>query len=237
MKGEGMVTTIDEKDQGRLLQKAAGVLCEKLRQALAAKTQVNVAVCGGRNVEKIFQVMRGEEVEWRRVHFFIIDERLVPIDHPDSNYKLLKENLVDPLARAGKIPEENAHPFILDPSREDRGAAAYERVLAEHGSRYDIILLSAGEDGHVGALYPNHHSMTNSHHGFIIMHDSPKLPPDRMTSSLCLMQSADIALILFVGEGKREAYNKFKDVQCPVSDCPSKLVLALKDATVFTDLN
>jgi 6-phosphogluconolactonase len=232
-----MVTTIEEKDQDRLLQKAAGHLSEKLREALSAKAQVNVSVCGGRNVAQIFQLMQGEEVEWQRVHFFIIDERLVPIDHPDSNYKLLKENLVDPLARAGRIATENAHPFILEPEREDRGAAQYERVLAEHGFRYDVILLSSGEDGHVGALYPNHHSIANKHHGFIVMHDSPKPPPDRMTSSLSLMQSADIALILFVGEAKREAYNKFRDAQSPVSACPAKLVLALKDTTVITDLS
>ena len=232
-----MLTTIEEKDQDRLLQRAALLLCEKLRGALAAKKQVNLAVPGGRNVAKIFQVMQGEDIDWQRVHFFIIDERLVPIDHPDSNYKLLQENFIDPLARAGRIAPGNAHPFILDASSADRGAKRYEEVLAEHGFRYDIILLSSGEDGHVGALYPHHHSVTDKHHGFIVMDDSPKPPPERMTSSLSLMQTADTALILFVGEAKREAYTKFNDAQCPVAACPAKFVLALKDTTVFTDLN
>jgi len=232
-----MLTTIEEKDQDQLLHRAALHLCEKLREALAAKKQVNVAVPGGRNVAKIFQVMQGEEVDWQRVHFFIIDERLVPIDHPDSNYKLLLDHFIDPLARAGRISPGNAHPFILDASNKDRGAKRYEEVLAEHGFRYDIILLSSGEDGHVGALYPHHHSIMDKHHGFIVMDDSPKPPPERMTSSLSLMQTADTALILFVGEAKREAYAKFNDAQCTVADCPAKLVLALKDTTVFTDLN
>lgn len=231
-----MLTTVEEKDQDRLLQRAALHLCEKLRVSLAAKKQVNLAVPGGRSVAKMFQVMQGEDIDWQRVHFFIIDERLVPIDHPDSNYKLLQDNFIDPLARAGRIAPGNAHPFILDASSPDRGAKRYEEVLAEHGFRYDIILLSSGEDGHVGALYPNHHSIENRHHGFIVMHDSPKPPPDRMTSSLSLMQTADTALILFVGEAKREAYTKFNDAQCPVADCPAKFVLALKDTTVFTDL-
>jgi 6-phosphogluconolactonase len=232
-----MLTTIQEKDQDRLLQKAARHLCEKLHAELAVKTEVNVAVCGGRNVAKIFQEMQKEELAWQRVHFFIIDERLVPIDHPDSNYKLLQDCFIGPLARAGRITTENAHPFIMDPAREDCGAAQYERVLSEHGFRYDVILLSSGEDGHVGALYPNHHSIANTHHGFMVMRDSPKPPPDRMTSTLSLMQSADVALILFVGEGKREAYERFKDEQCPVAACPARLVLALKDTTVITDLS
>lgn len=232
-----MLITIEGKDQDLLMQMAARHLCEKLRGALAEKAEVNVAVCGGRNVAKIFEEMQKEEVEWQRVHFFIIDERLVPIDHPDSNYKLLRDYFIDPLVRVGRIPAENAHPFLPDPAREDRGAAQYERVLAEHGFRYDVILLSSGEDGHVGALYPNHHSIANTHHGFMVMHDSPKPPPDRMTSTLSLMQSADVALILFVGEGKREAYERFKDEQCPVATCPARLVLALKDTTVITDLS
>lgn len=236
IKREGMLTTIEEKDKDRLLQRAALHLCKKLREALASKKQVNVAVPGGRNVAKIFQVMQGEAVDWQRVHFFIIDERLVPIDHHDSNYKLLQDHFIDPLARAGRIAPGNAHPFIPDASSVDRGAKRYEKVLAEHGFRYDIILLSSGEDGHVGALYPHHHSIANAHHGFIVMHDSPKPPPDRMTSSLSLMQTADTALILFVGEAKREAYIKFNDAGCPVAACPAKLVLALKDTTVFTDL-
>jgi len=231
-----MLTTIEEKDQDRLLHRAALHLCEKLSEALAAKKQVNVAVPGGRNVAKIFQVMQGADIDWQRVHFFIIDERLVPIDHPESNYKLLKDNFIDPLTRAGRIAPGNAHPFILDASIVDRGAKRYEEVLAEHGFRYDIILLSSGEDGHVGALYPNHHSVMDKHHGFIVMDDSPKPPPERMTSSLSLMQTADTALILFVGEAKREAYIKFSDAQVPVVACPAKFVLGLKDTTVFTDL-
>jgi len=231
-----MHTTISEKDQDRLLQRAALLLCDKIRAALAERTQVNVAVPGGRSVMKIFQVMQGQDLDWQRVHFFIIDERLVPIDHPDSNYKLLLENFIEPLAQAGRIPFGNAHPFLLNLIPGDRGARHYERVLAEQGLRYDIILLSSGEDGHVGALYPGHHSIHDNHHGFIVMDDSPKPPPARMTSSLSLMQTADVAILLFVGEAKREAYDKFKDARYAIADCPAKFVLQIKDATVLTDL-
>jgi 6-phosphogluconolactonase len=198
---------------------------------------VNVGVPGGRNVVRIFEAMRAEPMDWQQVHFFMVDERLVPIGHPDSNYKLLQDHLVGPLVAAGRISAENAHPFMLAPARADRGTLQYERVLAERGFRFDVILLSAGEDGHVGALYPNHHAFANGHHGFIVMDDSPKPPPERMTSSLSLMQSAQAAVLLFVGEAKREAFERFNDAACPAADCPAKLVLTIPDATVFTDLN
>ncbi|NLI80327.1 MAG: 6-phosphogluconolactonase [Deltaproteobacteria bacterium] len=231
-----MLTIIQEKDDDRLLQRAALHLCDRIRGVLAAREQVNLSVPGGRNVSKIFRRMQREEVDWQRVHFFIIDERLVPVDHPDSNYKLLRDHFIDPMVQAGSIPPGNAHPFILDPARADRGAQHYEQVLAEHGFRYDIILLSAGEDGHVGALYPHHHSIADPHHGFIVMDDSPKPPRERMTSSRSLMQTAEVALLLFVGVAKREAYGNFNDAACPIAACPAKLVLSIKDATVFTDL-
>ena len=231
-----MLTIIEEKDQDRLLQRAAQHLCERLRGLLVGREQVNLAVPGGRNVAKIFQAMQGERLDWQRVHFFIIDERLVPVDHPDSNFKLLQDNFIIPLAQTDRITLGNAHPFILQPALPDRGAQIYERILADHGFRFDIILLSSGEDGHVGALYPDHHSVADQHHGFIVMDDSPKPPPERMTSSLSLMQTAEVALLLFVGEAKREAYERFRDPTRPVAACPAKLVLAIRDAAIFTDL-
>lgn len=231
-----MLTIINEKNQALLLEKAARHLCEKLREMLAVREQVNLAVPGGRSVAAIFRAMLDEPVDWTRVHFFILDERLVPIDHPDSNYKLLLDHFITPLARAGEVSQDNAHPFILDPASPDRGAGRYERVLARHGFRYDIILLSAGEDGHVGGLFPRHHSALDTRHGFIVMDDAPKPPPERMTSSLSLLRTAQAAILLFVGEAKRGAFDKFSDALCPLVDCPAKLVLSMKDAAVFTDL-
>lgn len=232
-----MLRIINEKDQNRLLFQAARHFCEKIRAALAVRPQVNVGVPGGRNVARIFEAMRAESMDWQQVHFFMVDERLVPIGHPDSNYKLLQDNLVGPLVATGRISAENAHPFMLDPARADRGTLQYERVLAERGFRFDVLLLSSGEDGHVGALYPHHHAFANGHHGFIVMDDSPKPPPERMTSSLSLMQSAQAAVLLFVGEAKREAFEKFNDAACPAAACPAKLVLTIPDTAVFTDLN
>lgn len=230
-----MLTIIKEKDTDLLLQRAARHLCQKLRDALAVHATVNIAVPGGRSVVKVFDTMRTEALDWNRVHFFIIDERLVPVDHPDSNFGLLRDHLITPLARGGKIFMENVHPFILDTAASDRGTLAYEAVLAKQGFRYDIILLSSGEDGHVGALFPDHHSVTDSHHGFIVMDDSPKPPPERMSSSLSLMLTARTGVLLFTGEAKREAFKKFGDATIPVSACPARLVTGMNDATVFTD--
>jgi 6-phosphogluconolactonase len=232
-----MTAIIRDQDQERLLQAAGRRLCEKLRAVLAARGRAIIAVPGGRSAATIFQAMLREELDWRRVHLFVVDERLVPVDHPDSNFMLLREHLVAPLVQAGRIDPGNAHPFVFDPGSADRGTGHYARELADLGFRYDVVLLSAGEDGHVGALFPRHHSVEDRHRGFIVMDDSPKPPPGRMTSSLSLIQTASAAVLIFAGEAKREAYGRFKDDTCPVADCPAKLVLAVGDAAVFTDLS
>jgi 6-phosphogluconolactonase len=236
--GEGstLPVVVAEEEPERLLKRAAQHLCAKLRELLVSQRQVNLAVPGGRSVAKIFSEMLQEEVDWQRVQLFIVDERLVPLDHPESNFKLLREHLINPLVKAGRIVAENAHPFIFNSADPEESIREYERILGEHGLRYDVILLSAGEDGHVGALYPNHHSLADSHHGYILMDDSPKPPPERMTSSFALLQTAAVAVILFVGEAKREAFKQFSNPETPIDACPAKLVRAISDTTVFTDL-
>jgi 6-phosphogluconolactonase len=229
-------SVVAEEEQELLLTRAAQHLCAKLRELLVTQGLVNLAVPGGRNVAKIFSVMLQEEVDWQRVHLFIVDERLVPLDHPESNYKLLRDHLIDPLVETGRIAAGNAHPFVLDSAGPEESVREYERILGEHGLRYDVVLLSAGEDGHVGALYPNHHSLADRHHGYIVIDDSPKPPPERMTSSLSLLQTATVAVVLFVGEAKREAFVQFNNPETPIDACPAKLVRAIPDTTVFTDL-
>lgn len=231
-----MFRIIQERNADRLLRRVAVDLCGKIRAALSSRDSVNVAVPGGRSVAGVFEAMRGEAVDWTRVHFFMVDERLVPIDHPDSNFRLLMEHLVSPLVREGRMPAGNAHPFLLDASVPDRGVCAYEGVLAEHGFRFDVILLSAGEDGHVGGLFPDHHSFGDTHHGFLVLDDSPKPPPDRMTSSLSLLMTAEAAVLVFSGPAKGGAFRNFSDASVPASRCPAKLVVGLKNAAVYTDL-
>ena len=72
--------------------------------------------------------------------------------------------------------------------------------------------------------------------GLTIGGKKPLPPSGRMSSSLSLMQSAEAGVLLFAGESKRRAFERFKDATTPVSSCPAKLALVMKDAAVFTTL-
>lgn len=224
-------------DRAALGAAAAEALAQALVRQAEARGQVTLAVCGGRSVGGIFEALRGRrEVPWARVHVFAVDERLVPQDHPDSNFRLAREGFIDALRAEGRLPSDNVHPFVLDDAAPGAGCARLNRELRSLGGTLDVLLLSAGEDGHIAALFPDHHSVLDEAEGFIVMDDAPKAPPRRVTASRRLIQRAAAAALLFVGEAKRGALRRFLDPATMWRACPAKLAQSLPDLHVFTDL-
>ena len=213
--------------------RALEILKLAIIELLKTKSIINLAVPGGRSVSGIFKLLaKDASIPWEKIHLFMVDERLVSINDPLSNYKLVEDNLVSQI----DIPKNNLHPFILGENLEDYGVREYQAELMKNGGKYDIIILSSGEDGHVGALYPNHHSINNESDYYLAMNDSPKPPPKRMTSSLKLLSGAKYAIILFLGEAKKQAYNNYLDKNLSISDCPAKLVDKISNSYLLTDL-
>ena len=225
---------VDKREN--LEQKAADIISDSINNLLKKQETVVLAIPGGRSVTGIFKNLKEKNIPWKKAHIFIVDERLVPIDHKESNFRLAKESFIEELINKGLLPKENTHPFILNKSEPDSGISAYQEEIKKHGSIYDIVLLSSGEDGHIGALYPSHHSIKDNSDYYITMHDSPKPPKDRMTMSKKLLSKSKVAILLFFGEGKRQAYNKFLDKSINISSCPAKLINQIKHSYVLTDL-
>ena len=166
-------------EKEKIGKKVADILAEAISKTIRNKDQVVVAFPGGRSVAAVFDVLKEKEIDWNNVHLFMVDERMVKLDNEDCNFKLLKEELIGHI----NIPEENVHPFMVE-----EGIKAYEEELKKVGGKFDIVLLSSGEDGHIAGLYPKHHSIKDESDYFITMDDSPKPPKDRMSSSRKLIE-------------------------------------------------
>jgi 6-phosphogluconolactonase len=220
----------------KLELKAATLIAKKIRFLLKSQPLVALAIPGGTSVSGIFQHLLQQKIQWQKVHIFMVDERLVPTNHPDSNFQLAKSVFLDYLTENYLLPKANTHPYIYYNLPIHQAENAYKNELREISHRFDIILLSAGEDGHVGALYPNHPTINSSEEFFITTFHSPKPPPKRITASRKLMQNAKTAILLFLGDNKRHAYKNFLDRSLSVQDCPAKLIKAIDDSYVFTDL-
>ncbi len=217
-------------------RKAAGIVADAINRLAPTQAQIVLGVVGGRSVGGIYEHLKTADVPWSQVHVFLADERLVPVTSDESNYKLVKHDLLADLIADNKMPDANAHAFILDESKDDFGVSGYTADLDSIGGKFDVLILSAGEDGHTASLFPNHPSVENESDGFILVENSPKPPPKRISASRHLLDRASTGLMVFYDDAKQDALDKFRDPAVDVLECPSKLVITLPEAYVITNL-
>lgn len=215
-------------------------IVEVLRASDSQKPLV-VGLCGGRSVGAILdalaQELRQAESQLRdRLHFFVIDERMVPLTSEESNYALLNDRFFRPMVAEGILQASHIHPFTSDTEHPKDRCAEYLVELQECGGELTIVVLGMGEDGHVAGTFPHHSALSVQTKGFVTFTDSPKPPAGRMTATLSLLRTAKLGVLLALGEGKRAAFNAFQDPTVPLEACPAKICSMMHEAIVVTDL-
>ncbi len=212
-----------------LEQQGAGLLADMIRTSLSERNRAVVALPGGRSVGGVLQRLEGEQLDWTRVHFFMVDERLVPISHPESNFGLVSAALLP------FVPRQNLHPYHHSHADQLTALAAYNSELRRFGGLFDAVLLSGGEDGHIASLFPEHATIYSDEALFLLTDSAPKPPPGRMSASKKLITSSRAAVLLFFGSAKLNALRSFLDEAVPVDRCPAKIVNNLPLRYVLTD--
>ena len=188
-----------------------------------------IGLCGGRSIVPFLEPLASPDIS-TGFRFFFVDERLVPVDHELSNYQGLKAPFFD------KIPHAEVFPFYYYDGVDQKALLAeYQESFNHEGGHFDIVVLGAGEDGHVASLFPNQ-SVNTKETGFFYVHDSPKEPKDRVSISPSQITGAKRAVVLFMGEGKKDALANFLNPAKTVNDCPAKLALSTGDVLVLTDI-
>jgi 6-phosphogluconolactonase len=143
-----------------LAHDVAGWLCD-LAEASDGAFAVNLS--GGSTPRRLYETLAAPEIAarfpWNRVHWFWGDERFVPHDHPDSNYRMARDAF---LSRA-PVPDSNIHAIPTEGLSPDQAASAYEETLkrfygadelASDRPLFGVTLLGIGEDGHTASLFP-----------------------------------------------------------------------------------
>ncbi len=225
-----------------------GALQEAARKIFAAlKSQpkdapLTLGLCGGRSVVGLLAALERESHSQpqdllTRVQFFMVDERLVPLTDEQSNFGGLKKLLFDKLVEEGAISASQLHPFVPNSAAPDHGCADYWQELSRFGGRFTVVVLGVGEDGHVAGLFPGHPLLNETAPRFFQFFDSPKPPPARMTAGKALVMGADLSVVLLLGEGKRAAWNTFREATVSPSECPALLATRARECVVITDLS
>ena len=195
-------------DAEALARNVAQWLC-----TLALGSDRPFAICcsGGSTPKRLYQLLAEPEIvrqfPWSRVHWFWGDERFVPHEHPDSNFRLVHDALFSRVA----VPHDNIHPIPTSGQSPQHAASAYEATLKAYyrapvivASRplFDVTLLGIGEDGHTASLFPGHPALEQRDDWAVAVTDAT--PPARITLTYPVINSSRDAAFLVAGNRKRE---------------------------------
>jgi 6-phosphogluconolactonase len=177
---------------------AAEWLESEVGGAIAARGRCALALSGGQTPEPAYRELAlAASIDWARVEIFFADERAVPPDHGESNYRMVD------LALLSRVPIPARQVYRMEAERSDRESAAqeYERLLPR---QLDILLLGIGSDGHTASLFPGS-SALDERRRLVLPVIGPKPPAERMTITPPVIEAARKIVVLASGEGKAAA--------------------------------
>ncbi len=213
------------EDAGRLAQAAARDFAAKAESAMGERGSFAVALAGGSTPKATYEILASDyadRLDWGRVHVFFGDERTVPPDHEDSNYRMAREALLS------RVPVGSVHRMRgeLPPAE---AAAAYEEDLreffgaSEDPPSFDLILLGIGEDGHTASLFPQT-SALEVHDRWVVANPVLKLETTRLTLTVPVINAARTVNFLVAGGGKANALREILQGDADPREYPAKLV-------------
>jgi 6-phosphogluconolactonase len=231
MSSKLQITYVVEPDPAALAWRAALHLVELSEEAVSARGRVRIAVSGGSTPKATFALLADpahpflHRMPWAQLELFFVDERTVPPDHPDSNYRMTKETLLD---RVG-LRQEQVHRMQgeLEP---EVAAAQYEfdlrrtfRLEGAEAPRFDIVTLGMGDDGHTASLFP-HTEALHEIGRLVVANQVPQKDTWRITLTWPVINHAREVFFLIAGADKadrlKEVFLGPKDVE----SLPSQLI-------------
>jgi 6-phosphogluconolactonase len=216
----------------QLARSAAGLIVEWSNAAVEARGRFTLALAGGSTPRLLYQLLSGDEfrdrVPWHAIEIFMSDERYVPLDHPDSNFRMAREELLEHVP----VPENQIHPVPTDLAPEE-AAHAYEATIrqvldspAPEIPSLDLILLGIGADGHTASLFPETDAL-DVHDRLVIENWVPQQEAMRITFTIPLLHQARNVVLLAGGEDKANAVARAIEAPRNLAETPSQ---CLRDA-------
>jgi len=214
----------------------ASFILKAQKEAIEKKDRFTVALSGGSLPKMLKGLIPLPGIKWDKWQVFYADERIVPLDHPDSNHALCSKELFSEIP----LPQNNIH--AIDYSLADdleELSDEYERQLIKEFAQkdsarfpvFDLILLGMGPDGHTASLFPGHELLTESDRWVAYVEDSPKPPPKRITFTFPAINHA--LRVVFVATGSSKVSTLSTVLDKPEEGLPSSRVKPAQPGQVY----
>src|SRR3954462_1505277 len=200
-------------DSAALVAATGDRLADEITSVVQFRGRASIVLTGGGTGIGLLEHLaeRGDKIDWSKVHLYWGDDRFVPEDDDERNYKQAREALLDHI----DIPVDNVHPMSASGGEfgDDLDAAArdYEQGLAANADDgqaapdFDVHLLGMGGEGHINSLFPETPAVRETSRLVLGVQDSPKPPPQRITLTLPAVQRSREVWLVVSGEGKADA--------------------------------
>lgn len=212
-----------------LFQAAAEEVIRLATEAVSQRGRFTIALSGGSTPKNLYTLIAANAsatLPWDQMFFFWGDERHVPLDDPESNYRMAKEALLS------KVPIPPANVFPIPAEKEDAaaGAEAYERTVRKFFAlnnnefpNFDLILLGMGPDGHTASLFPESPALQEKSR-LVVANWVEKLKTSRITFTLPVLNAARCVAFVVSGADKAAVLHEVLEGSAPADKYPSKLV-------------
>jgi 6-phosphogluconolactonase len=225
----------DPEELGRA---AAHYIVEVLSEAVRSRGHANVCLSGGSTPRFAYEAVASEhrdDLAWGHVHFWFGDERCVPPDHNDSNFRMADS------AMLSRLPVALSNVHRIQGEQEPASAArAYDAELREQfadsadAPSFDLLLLGVGTDGHVASLFPGASTREEESVWAVAElqpHTPPKIP--RVTLTPGILRRSRRVVFLVSGEGKRDVSRRVRMEDAPL---PASTITGLEQTLWLMDI-
>lgn len=222
-----VMETIDE-----IIDHVARDLLEVAMASIRAHGDFHLALSGGNTPQPLYRRMMYDPnlraLPWRRTHLWLVDERCVPLDHPDSNFNMLREMLIVP----ADIPIEQVHAIKTD---SPEAAQEYETLIREAlqwrekgHDHLDYVLLGMGTDGHTASLFPHTEALNEEDKWIRSNSCIDAQPSQRVTMTYPLLNAANFIAVLITGQAKASMVLQVASGEELIEDVPIMGILPEK---------
>lgn len=215
-------------DTNTLSQQAAQFIVRLANESIVTRGRFSIALSGGSTPKVLYGLLGSEpyrdQIDWSKVDIFWSDERCVPPDSADSNYRMAREVL---LSRVPLSPQQ-VHRMPADQPDRDAAAQAYTHEMRQSFGtgdipHFDLIQLGMGPEGHTASLFP-HQSSLHEQQRLVMYVNVPKPPPPRLTFTPPILNAARHVLFLVTGAEKADAVQAVLEGDYNPEEYPAQIV-------------